>query len=197
MISPFHQIVEYREDDWQEFLEQLLVVDIFMPVIKEYADVQNLKSVIRYILYAYSQQSDKVILGMDWQKNKQQIFEFVMVRPQKGLYEDLVLLKSEAVLETVQRWMDWQDADSFKMLQTLRDLRVEMQLSALSKIIKSSGEVDYSQKYLNAEYAIKLKGMIKELEAELIQNNIKMKDVVKEVKIEKNKFNVGPETFSK
>jgi hypothetical protein len=195
MIQAFHEIVSYDGDDWQEFLDKCLVIDIFTPVIKEYQDIQKLKSVIRYILYTYSQQSDKIILGMEWQKNKQQIFEFVQVKPEKGLYEDLVLLKNDAVLLTVQRWLDHQDGDSFKQLQTLKDLRVEMQLSSISKIIKSSGEVDYTQKFLNAEYANKLKVMIKDLESELIQNDSKLKDAVKEFSHEngkrKNSRNVG------
>lgn len=197
MISPYQSIVNYEEDNWQEFLDKCLLIDIFMPVIKEYSDPQVLKCVIRYIVYAYSVQSEKVVLGMEWQKNKQEIFQFVMIKPEKDSYESLVLLKSKAVVEAIHKWLAFQDNDSFTQLQVLRDLRVEMQISSLTNILKASGEIDYDQKYRNAEYAVKLKEKIKELEAELIQANSKMKDAVREVRVAKSKFTVGPEYFSK
>lgn len=189
MTQGYQAIIQYEEDNFEEFLERLCLIDIFLPVIKAYPDRDTLKCVIRYIVYSYSLNSEKIVLGMDWQKNKQKIFEDVLAKPEKGIYEDLVLLKNEAVLQSINSWMEHQDSDSFKMLQVLRDLRIEMQLSANAKIIKSSGEIDYSQKFLNAEYANKLKAMIKDLENELIQNNPLLKESVREVKVETNKKN--------
>jgi hypothetical protein len=197
MISPFHSIVSYEGDNWDDFLDRILLVHIFSPVIKEYKNKDTLKGAIRFIAYAYSVDSDKIILGRDWKKNKQEIFEFVLIKPEKKSYEDLVLLENKAVVETIHRWVDHQNNDTFTHLQVLKDLRVEMQISALSKILKSSGEIDYDQKFRNAKYADDLKQMIKDLESELIQNNQKLKDAVKEVKVAKSKFTVGPETFSK
>jgi len=197
MIQPYSEIISYEEDNWQEFLEKICLIDIFLPVTKAYPDVQTLKCVIRYIVYSYSRHSDKVVLDMEWQKNKQRIFEFVMAKPEKGLYEDLVLLKNENVIDCVLRWLDHQDNDTWRMLCVLKDLRLEMQLSAVSKILKSSGEIDYSQKFLNAEYAIKLKQMIKDLESELIQNDAKLKEAVKEVNIKKTKDRLHVEGFAK
>ena len=197
MISPYHSIVNYEEDNWQEFLDKVMLIDIFMPVIKKYSDLQVLKSVIRYIVYAYSADSDKILLGSDWQRNKQGIFEFVLIKPEKTIYEDLVLLKSPEVVESIHKWLEFQDKDSFTQLQVFKDLRVEMQISAVSKIIKASSEIDYDQKYKNANYAQELKNKIKELEAELIQNNPKMQSQVKEARVAKSKQTVGPETFSR
>lgn len=197
MISPYHSIINHETDDWQDFLEKILLIDIFMPVIKEYNDYATLKAVIRYIVYAYSPESDKVVLGMEWQKNKQNIFEAAMAKPEKTCYEDLVLLKNKAVVESIHKWMEFIDNDTFTQLQVLKDLRVEMQISSLTSILKASGEVDYDQKYRNATYASDLKKAIKDLESELIQNNTKLKDAVKEVRLSRSKFTVGPETFSK
>lgn len=197
MVSPFHSLTSYEEDNWEDFLNKILLIDIFLPVIEEYHDKNVLKAVIRFIAYAYSPDSDKIILGRDWKKNKQEIFEFVMIKPEKSSYEDLVLLKNKAVVESIHRWVAYQDNDTFTQLQVLKDLRVEMQISALSRILKASGETDYDQKFRNAKYADDLKEMIKDLESELIQNNQKLKDAVKEVKVAKSKFTVGPETFSK
>ncbi len=182
MINPFQALVTYEEDLWEDYLSQILLVDIFSPVIKEYEDKQVLKSVIRYIAYAYSHDSDKITLGQDWQKNKQQIFEFVMIKPEKKSYEDLVLLKNKAVVESIHNWLDFQQKDTFVQLQVLKDLRVEMQISSLTAILKASGEVDYDQKFRNAGYASDLKKMIKDLESELIQNDALLKEAAKEVR---------------
>lgn len=197
MISPYSEIINYEEDNWQEFLERVCLIDIFMPVIKSYQDLNTLKCVIRYIVYAYSQSSDKIVLGMEWQKNKQLIFEFVLAKPEKSIYEDLVLLKNTAVVEAIHKWLDFNDRDVFTQMQVLKDLRLEMQLSCVTDIKNASGEINYDQKYRNAEYAVKLKDKIKELEQEVIQNNVKMKDAVREVKTTKSKSTIGPESFSK
>lgn len=197
MISPFHSLISYEENEWEDYLDKILLLDIFMPVIKDYQDREVLKCVIRFIAYAYSHDSDKIILGQEWKKNKQQIFEYVMVKPEKTSYEDLVLLKRKSVVDSIHNWMSFQDKDTFTQLQVLKDLRVEMQVSSLTNILKSSGEVDYDQKYRNAGYASELKKMIKDLESELIQNNQRLKDAVREVKIAKSKVTIGPESFSK
>jgi hypothetical protein len=190
-------VVSYEENNWEEYLDRILLIHVFSPVIKEYSNRDTLRGVIRYIAYAYSVDSDKIILGRDWKKNKQEIFEFVLIKPESKSYEDLVLLKNEAVVESIHRWVDFQQNESFAQLQILKDLRVEMQISCLSEIKKSSGEIDYSQKYLNATYANELKTMIKDLESELIQNNQKLKDAVKEARVAKSSFTISPATFSK
>lgn len=197
MISPYQSLITYQQDEWEDYLSRCLLIDIFRPVIEEYPDKQVLKCVIRYITYAYTLQSDKIVIGKDWLENKKEIFEYVQVHPMLDLYDDLVLLKNRAVVETVHLWLKFQDNESFAQLKVLKDLRTEMQVSALTRILKSSGEVDYDQKYRNANYAGDLRAKIKELEAELVQNDKNMKEAVKEVRAAKSRYNVSPETFSK
>lgn len=197
MTNAYQAIANYQENEWEQYLDKIMLVDIFSPLLKTYTDVDTFKVAIRYIVYAYSLESDKIIMGMDWGDNKKKIFEEVYAKPTKGLIDDLVYLKNQAVVETINKWIDFQDSDTFRMLQTLRDLRLEMQMSCLSEIKKSSGEIDYTQKYLNAEYAMKLKHQIRDLEQELVQKNPKMQSQVKEVRVAANKFSVGPETMSK
>lgn len=182
MINAYSELVSYNGNEWDDFLDRISLLDIFMPVIKHYEDVDVLKCVVRYIAYAYSFQSDKILLNSDWEKNKKSIFDLVMIKPEQEYYNDLVLLQNPAVVISIQKWLDYQDSDTFKQLSVLKDLRLEMQLSAVSLIKKSSGETDFDQKFKNAEYANKLKLMIKDLESELIQNDGKLKEAVKEVK---------------
>jgi hypothetical protein len=197
MISPYQSIIEYQDNDWQDFLDRYMLLDIFMPVLQKYGNPADAKVIIKYIVYAYSVQSDKIHLGVDWLANKKKIFEYVMAKPVKGIYEALVHLQCEAVLQSVRNWVDYQENEVFTQLQVMRDLKVEMQISSGTKILKSSGEVDYDQKAKNIEHALSLRDKIKELEAELIQNNPKLKEAVREIRQTKTKVNIGPEHFSK
>jgi hypothetical protein len=198
MTIPYHSIINYQEDEWKEFLEKLLLVDIFMPVINEFSDVNDLKCAIRYIVYSYSSNSDKIVVGMEWLKNKEKIFDFVCARPIMELKDKLVLLKSEKVVETIHNWLNFQDQKTFTQMMVYKDLMIEMQLSANSPIKKSSSEIDFDQKFKNAEYAASLKKKIHELEQELIQNDAKLKDAIKELsKIRKGSGTVGVESFAK
>lgn len=197
MISPYQALTTHDHDDWYDFLEKCLLLDIFMPVLEEYKDPQTLKLVIKYIVFAYSAQSEHIVLGKEWLENKEQIFELLMFKPIREFKDDVVMLQNPAVIRTINNWLEFQDKPTFKQMQVLKDLKIEMQTSCLSNIKKASMEIDYDQKFRNAEYASKLQEKIRELEAELIQNNVKMKEAVREVKAAKVSFNVGPETFSK
>lgn len=196
MINAYHSLIK-NNDDWEEYLNKITLFEIFKDVIEEYKDKETITCVIRYILYAYSVESDLLILATDWQKNKENIFEQAMVIPRKEIHDDLVFLKNEKVVNVINKWLAWQDADVFRQLQTLKDLRHEMQTSCLTDIKKSSGEIDYSQKFLNAKYSIDLKVMIKDLESELVQNHPKLKDAVSEIKAVKRKNTVGVEMFAR
>lgn len=196
MISAYSSIVSYSQDDWEDYLEKICVIEVFKKLIKEYTDKIKLKCAIQFILYCYSVESEKVILGHDWQKNKQKIYEDTCT-PTRDLYEDLVLLKNETVVHTIHRWLDFQNSDVHAEICMLKELKMELQISANTKIVKSSGEVDYTQKYLNATYVNELRKKIKDLESEFVQNNIKLKEAVREIKgVGKSKSTMGVERFA-
>lgn len=133
---------------------------------------------------------------MDWQKNKQAIYEDTCL-PMRDLYEALVLLKNDAVVETVHRWMNMQDSEIHAEMCMIKDLKMELQISSNTPIKKSSGEIDYDQKYKNSSYVTELRKKIRDLESEFIQNNIKLKDAVKEFKsTRKSKSTIGVEKFA-
>lgn len=193
MINARLQVLSYDGDDWEMYLQKYYLIDIFSSVLKEYPENGIRKGIIWFIVSAYSVDSDAIIISMEWKKNKHLIFKKSGLP--ELLWDDVGLLHNDGVLKAINRWLNFQDSDVFVQLSTLRDLRVEMQLSANSKILKSSGEIDYSQKYLNATYASNLQKMIKELELELIQGNPILKEAYKEV-IKANKKNtVSVEDF--
>ncbi len=198
MISAYASILQYQYDDWEEYFTKILLIDIFKPIVECYKeDHVKLKCAISFILHCYSLDSEKVILGQDWQKNKQAIFEDTCT-PMKDLYEDLVLLKNDAVVSTIHNWLRHQDSPVHEELCVLKELKMEMQLSANAPIRKSSGEIDYTQKYLNTGYAFELRQKIRELEQELIQNNVRLKQAISEVRIvNKPKNTLKPENYAK
>lgn len=199
MISAYNSLITYKEGEWEDYLEKLCLIDIFSPLLKAYPDKGHFSSVVKYILWAYSVESDMLVIGSDWLKTKRKIFEKACVKPEGHFYEELVLLKKPEVIDTIQKWLEFQDNDLFAQIQILKDLRVEMQISCNSPIRKSSGEIDFSQKFLNAQYSMDLKKMIKDLESELIQNNPQLKDAIKDFKDVKKSAgkSVGMETFFK
>lgn len=197
MISAYNSLITYNAENWEEYIDRLTLFDIFKDLIKAYPDKEDFTCVIKYILYAYSIESEMLVLGTDWLKNKQRIFEKANIKPRREIYEDLVHLKKKEVVTTIQRWLEWQDVDTFTQLQILKDLRVEMQVSCLIDIKKSSGEIDYDQKFKNAQYSVDLKNMVKDLESELIQTSPKLKGSIGEFKEARKKNSFGLETMLK
>lgn len=195
MTLPYNSLITFEQDNWNEYLKKICLYDIFKELLSWLPDPVEFKHGIRYILWAYSLDSDAIVIGMDWHKNKLQIFEKSNL---KDIYwEAFGLLKSEVVLNVINSWLEFQDSETFTMLQVLKDLKVEMQLSANSNIKKASLEVDYDQKYKNSQYAMELTKKIKDLEAELIQNIPKMKGIVQEFRTSKqNKSTLGVEKFA-
>ena len=193
MTLSYQALTTYEEDNWDEFLNKVCLIDIFRDLF-EVVEKEEIKYAIRYIAMCYSIDSDAVLLGSEWFTNKKRIFD------KSGLTEkhvDAFLnLNNDVVLKVINRWLNFQDNDTFYQLAVLRDLKIEMQRTANSNIRKSSGEVDYKQKYDNALYAMELAKKIKDLELELIQNNYKLKDAVLEVKTASRKNSLAPEMFA-
>lgn len=197
MISAYNSLITYNGSEWEDYLEKITLYDIFKELLKAYPDKTDFTCGVKYILYTYSVDSEMIVLGSDWQKNKQKIFEACMFRPKKEFYEAFVHLNNPAVLSTIEKWLDFQDEALFKQLSLLKDLLVQMQIASVSTIFKSTGEIDYDAKMHCAQYSLDLRKMIKDLESELIQTSGKLKDAVKEYKESKNKKSFGLETFLK
>lgn len=195
MVSAYNEIISYDGDEWEDFFYKICLIDIFMDFIKLFKDKAVLKQAINYILFAYSKDSDCIILSMDWLENKKKIFERTML--QDVYFQDLVLLRNPIVVQTIHRWLSFQDSAVFSRLTMLKELQVEMQQSSTSKILKSSGEIDFDQKFKNACYVKDLGKMIDDLEQELLQNDSRLKDAVREVRTAvKTKNTIGVETFA-
>lgn len=194
MINAQQQLISYEDSEWDDFLTKLDLIGVFKPILDCFMENTIRRGVIRYIVWTYSRSSDKVIMDMEWNRNKLRIFEETdLPKEYKPLTVDL---KSESILSAIEKWVEFQDEDVFSQILSLKDLRLEMQQTSVGVIKKSSGEIDYDQKFKNAKYVTDLRAMIKDLESELVQHDPRMKSAVKEVRLTRNKFTVGPEKFA-
>lgn len=201
MIDSAKALLTFEGDNWQDFLESVCLFEIFKYVIEKYQDQPGVvKSIVRYIVWAYSKNSEMVSIGLgaDWLKTKKRIYEASYFPPTKEIHDSVFLLKDLTIASTIQAWLKFQDEEAFHELIMLQDLRSQMQASANGSILKSTGEIDYDQKFKNAKYSIELYEMIRDCEKKLIQNDPVMKESIKEVKAAvKVKETLGPELFSK
>lgn len=193
MTLAYQQLTTYEEDNWNEFLNKICLIDIFKDLF-QVVEKSDFKYAVKYIAYCYSIDSDAIVLGTEWYANKLKIYSRSEL---PEIYSEYFLqLKNDIVLNVINRWLEFQQSDTWMQLMVLKDLKIEMQLSANSSIKKSSGEIDFDQKYKNANYATDLTKKIKDLEMELIQNSPKLKEAVMEVKNASKSQKITPEKFA-
>lgn len=203
MTSPFHDIVNYNDAYFEDYLEKLSLFFIFEPVFTQYPDKAIAKLVIKFICLCFSIESPKISVGGDRRTEKANLFkelfgELKIDDEQKqNLYEDLVYLKNVEVIEAAKRWMKYKDNRQLEYLMTLHEQYVQQQQASLSPIRKATGEIDWSVKMNCVENMTKLKLMIKDAEAELQQNDEKLKEAYRETKAtNKKKVHLGVERFA-
>lgn len=193
MTNPYIAITNYNGMDWEGFLRSLSVENVFHP-LREVFEGELLGKVVKYIVWTYSVDSDRIIVGMEWQFNKQKIFDLV------GLPGDawhaIGLMENAIIIDVINKWLDVQNNEVFSEWCMLKELRREMQESAVSKIETAAGQVDYDQKMKNATYVTRLRSMINDLEANLIQNSPTLKEGVREARGRRKQPTAGPENYS-
>ena len=107
MTNPFHDIVNYNDGYFEDYLEKLSVLFVFEPVFNEYPDKAISKKVVKFICLCFSIESPKISVGGDRRTEKSNIFkelfgELKLLDEQKQtLYEDLVYLKNDKVVDSV------------------------------------------------------------------------------------------------
>lgn len=200
MINITKELINWKGENLRNFLIDLSVFNVFEKMFEEeWVDNPTFEALVKYITSIYSVDSDYVLLGADWLKLKQTHFNKNEL-PEE-FYEQVVLLKSKNITLSIKEWLDYQNNDTHAQLCMLKDLRVEMQISAVSAIKKGTNaiEIDYDQKFRNAKYSQDLLVMIRETEQALLQNDPKMKDGHQEVKraLKNHSLFASPEIFSK
>jgi hypothetical protein len=119
---------------------------LYIPNAKEDAEEafkgQEAAFIIFYILFAYSQDSDFLIMGIDSLEEKKAIAEFVGLP--EYLYAQVVNLKSSVVRGVALSYLDKQGSREFRHLQLMKDMYEQALSSLFSEAtvdIKSMSEV--------------------------------------------------------
>lgn len=193
MVQPYQALTGYELNNWKNLFDELGLLDVFGELLGTFSAPESTRKIIRYIVWTYSANSERLVVGMEWETNKRNNFNHAGLP--WDLWEPIGLLKDLTILRSIHGWLEYQDEPVFKQLQCLKDLKLEMQLSSVGRISKASSEMDYDQKYKNANYALELEKAIKQLENQLIQNNPVLKEAVKETKFSR-RTTVGAETFA-
>lgn len=197
MINSYFSVVNCKDENFEDYLNVINLLRIFEPIFNEYEDKPLCKQIVMYIAYTHTLESNKISVGGDRRKECHQVFKDLII--DEEYYEDLVLLKSDAVVKSVQMWMRYQDSNQIEYLFTLKNAYVQQQAAALNSLPKSTGiGIDFDQKQRCIEHMTELKKMIKDAESELQQNHEKLKEAYQDVKkATKIKNTVGPESFAK
>ncbi len=176
MINPFYSITTFEGDaDFEDYLRQLQLFDIFKEIFIEYQDKGTCVGIIKFIAWAYGLDSDMLSSnGNSWAKVSRDIFNKTELH--KSFYEDLVLLQSESVKSAIEKFLTYQNDENWTNYCTFRDLRFQMLSSATGDIKTANGtEINYEQKMKNAIHSITLLQMMNDAKETFIQNHPKLK----------------------
>lgn len=180
MINAYTSIQNYSDEQeaFDEYLKKKYLFDIFKDLLIEFPNVEIFKGVVKYILWAYSLESEMLLMnGETFEKTSERIFK--KTKLPESVYVDVALLESKAVQTAIERWLMWQNEEEFVNYCHFRDLRREMLASSIGSIIKNTGEQDFEQKMKNAYHAKELLEMMKEALAKYVQNSPKLKNSIK------------------
>lgn len=180
MINPYSSIMNYSDDadGFDEYLKKKYIFELFKDLLEDFPDINIFKGVVKYVLWAYSLESDMLLMnGETFEKTSGRIFKKTKL-PDR-LYSDVALLENESVRVCIGKWLQFQNEEEFTNYCHFRDLRREMLASSIGKIIKATTEQDYEQKMKNAHHAKELLEMMKEALAKYVQNSPKLKNSIK------------------
>lgn len=180
MIIPTNDLINYEGENWQEYLDKMCLYEIFKDLVEEYgSDKDILTGIIRYIVWCYSIDSNKIVIRQEWLSNKKRIFKAASLPA--VMEQDVIYLKNPVILYCVKKWLTGQNEENFAVWSMLNDLIVEMRIAANMPIKKATSEIDYKTKMDCAGYVIELQVKKAEVEQKFIQNNEKLKEAYKEV----------------
>lgn len=191
MVNAYKEIINYSDEDeqFEEYLKKMHLYSIFQELINDFPDKNTFKGVVRFILMAYSVNSELLqTSGWTWTNLSKRIFE--MSNLDEKYFDEVADLKNDSVRDVAEKWLQFQNDENFTNYCHFRDLRREMLSSSIGKIIKSTGEQDYEQKMKNAIHSVELLKMMEDAREKFIQTQPKLKVSVSEL----NKVNHSKST---
>lgn len=160
VVSLYVELAHIEPEQFEAKIEKM-DLDLFDSLKVEYPS--HWINIAKFILLAFSFDSDMLKLNDDWEISKKKIYSKVGLPKEEELYATIVELKSSSIYQTVNNYLNLQQAREFKHLTALKELYEQM----LSSIYKP--DVDYDQKRKNSKYAFELWGEIETYEQRAAQ----------------------------
>lgn len=204
IINVYKELLQYEDvaGDMVGRIKELGLFDIFEKLDNYYFHQSQLfNRALFFILHAYSLDSKFHVFGQDWFAIKASIANKVgisveepFVERETGvdkiekilLWDDLMILKSKACVDTINNYLLYQGNKNFRHLIVIKEQYEQMISGALDPIVKSSGEIDFDQKNRNRTYATQILSEINEWESKIANENVSLKDAMAEMNIKRN-----------
>jgi hypothetical protein len=152
-------------------------LEMFRPLMDAFKE--EALPVIKYIVYAYSRDSELVLLEGNWANNKEAIAIKVGL-PEDGR-EDVVDLKNETVRECITRYLTMQGDRDFRHLQLTRDLYERLLDQLYETMYNKEGEFDKDKILADRKALADLYDEMIELEERVRSKNIHIYDGMKQI----------------
>lgn len=183
MINQFKEVTKSTEDNFEEYLKRIALFEVFEPIFLTWGkEPEIVKSIIQYIFYGYSIESDQLpTKGSDWKFKSKQLFDKVGL-PSK-LEGPILKLENPAIQKSVHSFLWYQNDENWTEYCLYRDLRLQMQTYALLP-----GTV--KEKMDAAVNSGELLKMMDTARQRFIDNNDKLKKQVEEITKKSQETNV-------
>lgn len=195
MIDPYSNLIKSEEPDFEEYLKRIHLIKIFEPLLEEFPDKEIFKGVVKFILFGFSVNSDMLLTqGYTWGNICNKVYERAELPDDVEVYEKVANLGSDAVRDTIENWIRFQNDENFCNFTHFRDLRRQFLALSLSDMKKATEEIDIEAKMKAVVYAKDLLKMMEDAKETFIQNHPKLRgsvDAVNRVNKDKNARSVG------
>ena len=112
MTNPFSAIISYTGNDFESYLMKVELFDIFGSLINDENVGPYASNVAKYIVWGYGMDSDMLSTeGYTWGKLSQQIF--VKANLPEDLFDAVVDLNNDAVIDAIQNFIDYQNDENW------------------------------------------------------------------------------------
>jgi hypothetical protein len=172
MITPYSSIINYDKPDLKEYLAKIELLDIFKPLLKEFKDITLFRGAVKFILYAYSLESEVLHSnGITWLQMVKIVYEKSGLPDNVDIFDKVSNFKSEGLRESVENWLQFQDSESFTQYCHYRDLR--------KQCLQTSTSADKLKDRMDAlVYSKELLKMMEETKSGFIENYESLKPSV-------------------
>ncbi len=183
MIQPFLALTKNTDEDFEEYLRNIYLYDIFKSLLEEFPDKELFKGVVKFIAFGFSIDSDMLTSqGNTWGSVADVIYEKTDLPDDRdkldGTYQAVCKLQSPVVLDVIERWLRYQNDENWTQYIHYRDLRRQFLSLSLSNMRKSTMEVDIEAKMKAAIYSKDLLKMMEDARESFIQNHPKLRGSV-------------------